>query len=317
MAALLHVRLIVDVRDRDAVLDYVRSHVGTVNLVHVPGGALQPPGDVILFDVAREASNEVLEWLQHAGVHERGTINVVHAQLSIGAATELAHHQAPGEAEATVFWAEVEAEATSECDLTVSYLVYFAVAAVIAAIGILVDSPVLIVGAMVVGPEYGPVSAITYFFVRRRWRSFTNANITLFAGTFAGALTAFAITVVIRIIDRVPDAYREGARPLTGFVNKPDVLSAMVAVAAAVAGVLAITHERAGTVVGVLVSVTTMPAIAAAGVAAAFGDWHDMWGAAGQFTLNVTCLILAGALTFVVLRHLTPRSLSALERGFR
>ena len=317
MAALLHVRLIVDVRDRDRVLDYLADHVGTVNLVHIRDGALQPMGDVILFDVAREASNEVLDCLQQMGVHERGTINVVHAQLSIGAATELAHEQAPGEAEATVFWAEVEAEATGECATSASYLVYFAVAAVIAAIGIVVDSPVLIVGAMVVGPEYGPVSAITYFFERRRWVPFLRANLTLFAGTFTGVATALALTLFLRLIDRIPDAYREGARPLTGFVNKPDVLSAIVAAAAAVAGVLAITHERAGTVVGVLVSVTTIPAIAAVGVAAAFGDWGDMWGAAGQFTLNVTCLIVAGALTFVVLRHVTPRTLTALSRGLR
>lgn len=317
MAALLHVRLIVVDALRDDVLDFLDDHVGTTNIVVVDDAARQPPGHVVLFDVAREASNEVLRVLQDLGVHRHGTINVVHPHLSIGAAADRAHREAPGEGDATVLWAEVESVVAADCRPTHGYLLYFAVAAVIAAVGLIVDSPVLMVGAMVVGPEYGPVAAIAYFLQQRRLRAFVGANVTLFAGTGVAVALAAALTLVLRATGRVDAAFELGDQPFTGFVSHPDVYSAIVAGVAAVAGVFALTHERAGTLVGVLVSVTTIPAIAAIGVSAAVGDWPDAWGAALQFALNATCLIVVGALTLAVLHRLTPRTLSVLARGIR
>ena len=41
-------------------------------------------------------------------------------------------------------------------------------AALIAAVGIYQDSPILIVGAMVVGPEFGPIAGFCVALVQRR-----------------------------------------------------------------------------------------------------------------------------------------------------
>jgi uncharacterized hydrophobic protein (TIGR00271 family) len=189
-----------------------------------------------------------------------------------------------------VLWAEVDAAVEAGGRWSLGYLAYFVVASVIAAIAVLVDSSVLVVGAMVVGPEFGPVVAISLALERGRWRLLRRASAALGIGTLSGLAAAFILALALRVLGRIPDSYTTGVRPLTRFVSEPDEFSAIVACAAAVAGVLALTHERAGTLVGVLVSVTTLPAIAAAGVALAVGDGDDVVGSLAQLAINVTCL---------------------------
>jgi len=105
------------------------------------------------------------------------------------------------------------------------------------------------------------------------------------------------------VIDRVPEPYRLDERELTTFIADPDVFTVIVAAAAAVAGMLALTQDRAGTLVGVLISVTTIPAIAEIGVGVALGQGDDVLGALAQLGLNLVCLVLAGVATAVPKRR--------------
>nr|MDQ3351728.1 DUF389 domain-containing protein [Actinomycetota bacterium] len=109
-----------------------------------------------------------------------------------------------------------------------------------------------------------------------------------------------------RIFGIVPDVYRADGRSLTAFITEPDAFSVIVAVAAAVAGTLALAHDRAGTLVGVLISVTTIPAIADIGVGLAFWDADEVVGAAMQLGINLVCLVVVGALTLAALRRVSP-----------
>jgi len=312
VAALLHARLVVAEDTRERIVAFLQDHVGVTNIVVVRGAAVQPAGDLVLFDVARESANEVLRVLQAAGVHHAGSIDLEHVELSLGRAAAAAQAAAPGEAEATVLWAEVDEAVDAAGRWSAGYLAYFLVAAVITAVAILVDSTVLLVGGMVVGPEFGPLVAVSLALERGRWGMLRRATVALVGGTVAGVAASLALALVLRALGRIPDTYTSGARPLTRFVSEPDEFSAIVACAAAVAGVLALTQERAGALVGVLVSVTTLPAIAAAGVALAVGDGGEVLGSLSQLGINVACLVGVGALTLRVLRRLTPRTLTAL-----
>jgi uncharacterized membrane protein len=84
------------------------------------------------------------------------------------------------------------------------------------------------------------------------------------------------------------------------------VFTVLVAMAAAVAGMLALTQGRAGTLVGVLISVTTIPAIAAIGVGLAFARRSEVLGALAQLGINLVCLIVVGVATLAALRRATP-----------
>ena len=100
-----------------------------------------------------------MEWLQDHGIHHSGAITIEALEGVVSDAAERAADQAPGEAGDALIWEELEARARADSTLSVSYLVFIGIAAIIAGVGILLDAPILIVGAMVVGAEYGPLSA--------------------------------------------------------------------------------------------------------------------------------------------------------------
>ena len=76
----------------------------------------------------------------------------------------------------------------------------------------------------------------------------------------------------------------------------------IVAVLAAIAGIMSLTQEKAGTLVGVLISVTTIPAAAAVGVYSAHGRWNDAFGSLAQLLLNLVLLVAVGGATLRVER---------------
>ena len=95
--------------------------------------------------------------------------------------------------------------------------------------------------------------------------------------------------------------------PLTQFIAKPDTFSVIVACFAGAAGMLSLTSAKSGALVGVLISVTTIPAAANIGVAAALGNWADWRGAMAQLSINLTGIVLAGVGTLYLERWLYTR----------
>ncbi len=199
-------------------------------------------------------------------------------------------------------WEEVEARAREDAVPTPSFFLFMALAGIIAACGIILDSPVLIVGAMVIGPDFGPVAAVCVALVKFR-ASVSSAGSTLVLGLVVTVLASALLTVVLRATGYVADDFELSARGLTAFTSRPDVLAVVVALAAGVAGMLTITEDRAGTIVGVLVSVTTIPAAANIGVGLALGNAAEVWGSSAQLGVNVGCLVGAGTLTLAVQRR--------------
>jgi uncharacterized hydrophobic protein (TIGR00271 family) len=303
----LHLRLIVPGELTPRVLERLQSTPGVAHVACMPGSAIVPAGDVVLCDVVREAANDVVEWLQDEGVHRRGAITVEAMEAVVSDAAATADEAAPGHASDALVWEELESRARTEAELTVSFLAFMAVAAVIAAVGILLDSPVLVVGAMVVGPEYGPLAALCVALVRRRRSPALCAAKTVAVGLLVAALAALSATIIFRLTDLAPDAYDIGDRALTAFISHPDGMAAVVAVLAGVVGMLSLTEARSGALVGVLVSVTTIPAAANIGVATAYGEWEEVGGAALQLGVNVIGLVLAGIATLAVQARLTSR----------
>jgi len=215
-----------------------------------------------LCDLAREAADAVVEWLQDEGVHHRGAITLDPVATVVSDAAARAESTSPGHGSDALVWEALEATTREEATLTPSLLVLMAVASMIAGVGILLDSPILVVGAMVVGPEYGPLAALCVAAVRRRWSSLPAPVTTLAVAIALGVAATAALTIVLRVTGIAPEGYALSERELTAFISRPDGLAAVVAVLAGVAGMLSLTEARTGTLVGVLVSVTTIPAIA-------------------------------------------------------
>ncbi|CAN5727813.1 DUF389 domain-containing protein [soil metagenome] len=306
MADVLHVQVIVPSRRRHETLELVEPHPATSHVVLMADAARQPVGDVIAFDVAREASNEILTMLEALDLGDQGAIVVSHTELVISAQAEQAQARAPGDPADSVIWDEVEVTLDEAAAISPPYLAFFVVAAIIGAAGVLTDSPVLIVGAMVVGPEYAPVAACAFGLHRHNGHLVRRGAWCFVVGATIAVGTATVVAVLVRATGQVPDPYSSGEMVMTDFIAHPDALSAAVAAAAAVAGMLALAQGRAGPLVGVLISVTTLPAIAAIGVGVAFTDRSEIIGAAGQLGVNLACLAGFGVGTLAVLGRLSP-----------
>jgi uncharacterized hydrophobic protein (TIGR00271 family) len=310
----LHLRLIVPAELTDVVIDELTATPGVVHIVRDAGSATRPDGELVLCDVAREAANEVVERLQDYDVHRRGAILIDTVDVAVSDAAAAAEAAAPGHGGDSLVWEQLEARTRDEATLTASFLIFMSIAATIAAIGILLDSAVLVIGAMVVGPDYGPLAALCVALVRRRRRHAVVALRTLSMGVLVAAFVAFAATLVFRVFSMAPETYDIGERQLTAFVSRPDALAAAVAILAGIVGMLSLTEGRSGALIGVLVSVTTIPAIGNIGAAAAYRSWDDVAGAAVQLAINVAGLVVAGVATLYLQARVTSAKFTHRRR---
>lgn len=153
---MLHLRLITPSGRTDDVVALIENTVGTTHLVVLPGAARNPAGDVVLCDVAREAGDELLTGLQKLGLDQTGSIAVENIDLSLSLRADKAEAEAPGEGADAVLWEHLTDATHEESTLSVTYLAFITLATMIAACGVVLDNAVLIVGAMAVGPEFGP-----------------------------------------------------------------------------------------------------------------------------------------------------------------
>jgi uncharacterized hydrophobic protein (TIGR00271 family) len=202
-----------------------------------------------------------------------------------------------------VLWEEVESRTSESTELSFSFLVFMVAAMQIAAVGIALDQPILIVGAMVVGPEFGPLAAICVAVVERRSQLAKRSAIALAVGFPLGAAVTSLTALVFIAIDVFPDDLVQEDHPLTRFISQPDFLSFFVAVVAAAAGMLSLTSAKSGALVGVLISVTTIPAASNIAVATAYGDFADAGGAAAQLALNLAGIVVSGVITLAIQRR--------------
>ena len=297
---MLHIRVITPPDRRAALTAVLDADLSICNIVVVPGAARRPTGDLVQFDVAREAANGVLEQLRRLDLHRVGSIAVERIDTALSDAAAAAEAHAPGEPLEAVIWEEVEVRVRDDCALSPSLVMLLVIAVLIGAVGVLIDSPILIVGAMVIGPEYGPLASIALGLHSRRLRRVRRGLVALTVGFSAAIVAAASLTMVLRWAGRIPLTYHLGERPLTNFISNPDLFAVIIAVLAGVAGAVSLTEARSGASVGVLISVTTIPAASNVGVALAMSRFHEAVGALGQLTVNLVILAVVGATTMRV-----------------
>jgi uncharacterized hydrophobic protein (TIGR00271 family) len=304
---MVHLRIVVPSYQSEHVLDLLTHTASVCNLIFFERAARKPEGDVILCDVAREDASVIVSDLRELDVDTEGSIAIEQIDSAISTAATEAERAADGSPSDAVVWEEVEARTSETTELSSNFLLFMALACLIASVGIFLDSPILIVGAMIVGPEFGPIAGLCVAVVQRRREVARRSLVALAIGFPVGITAAFGFALLIRAIDLTPDGFTAAEHPLTDFISHPDAFSFIVATFAGVAGMLSLTSAKSGALIGVLVSVTTIPAAANIGVAAAYGEWSEWRGAMLQLTLNLSAILVAGIATLYVQRLLYVR----------
>jgi len=193
---------------------------------------------------------------------------------------------------------ELYADVMKGADANRVYVLTVIMASILAAVGLVRDDPVILVGAMVVAPLLGPNLALSF--------GTTLADIPLIRRSLrttamgVGLALLFSILVgMTLVVDPTIDAIGNRTR-----VGAADVA---VALAAGSAGALTFTTGLPSALVGVMVAVALLPPLVNAGLLLGSG-WTGL--ALGSLMLvftNVVCLNLAGVVTFR-LQEIRPRS---------
>jgi len=304
---MVHLRIVAPPDAAAKALELLEASDSVSSVIYLPGAANKPKGDVIMCDVAREDTSVILSDLRELDIPKHGSIALEVIDSELSEASTRAEQAAGGLPSDAVVWEEVEARTSEDTELSFSFVAFMVLSMLIAMAGIMLDQTILIIGAMVVGPEFGPIAGFCVAAVQRRGDLARRSVLALAVGFPVGIATTFVVALAIKQVGLTPDTFEDGARSFTAFISHPDFFSVFVAFIAGTAGVLSLTSAKSAALVGVVISVTTIPAAANVGVAAAYGDWDECAGALAQLGLNLGTIGLAGALTLYLQRMLYVR----------
>jgi uncharacterized hydrophobic protein (TIGR00271 family) len=291
---MLHVRVVSPAALTGQLAGRLTAAPGVQNLVIHAGAATRPDGDAVEFDVRDEAANPIFRDLRELGLDRAGAICVERVDAALTGRGLAARHGALVRERVPV-WEMVEATIREGQSYAPSFYGLLAIAGLIGAVGILTNSQILIVGAMVVGPEYSAIIAVALGLSSRDRGPVWDGLLALLWGFLAAIVITLLFGLAVRGAGKAPAPFLAGTRPVSDLINTPNVYSVIVAILAGLVGVISLTEARANALIGVFISVTTIPAAADVGVSLAFSSWHEAAGSAVQLLLNIFLLIVVGA----------------------
>ncbi|MGH3883379.1 MAG: DUF389 domain-containing protein [Pseudonocardiaceae bacterium] len=304
---MLHLRVTCPAEATDAVLDRLRNDPGTFHLTVLRGAAVDPLGDLVEADVAREAADGVLADLCALGVDHTGGISLEPLDTVLSDAADAAERAAPGDPADAVVWDELIARTGDDSRLTFTFLSFLTLACLLAVVGVVTNSPVTVVGAMVVGPEFAPLAAIAVGLALRRGDLVRRAALALGVGFPLAMLIAAAGALLGKWAGLIPAVLRETDQ--VDFIYDVGAFSFIVALLAGVAGMLSLTSAKSAALVGVFISVTTVPAAGYAVVAATAGEWGTAGLSSLQLLVNLVGIVFAGVLVLLLRTRRDSRNL--------
>ncbi|MBV9357923.1 MAG: DUF389 domain-containing protein [Chloroflexi bacterium] len=303
---MLHVRLVSPAELTERLLHALASAAGVQNVSCQRAGARRPDGDAVQFDVRRGAANAVFGLLRELQIDRHGAVTVESVDAPL-AAPARRRDASTYFREVAPVWELVEARIRGDAVYPPSFFILLVIAGLIGAVGILSNSTILIVGAMVVGPEYSAIIAVALGITDRDRDVAVTGAAALIAGFALTIAVTFVFALAVRMSGQTPALFDAGVRPVSDFINQPDVFSVIVAVLAGVVGVVSLTEARASALIGVFISVTTIPAAADIAVSSSFGAVNEAAGSLMQLLLNVALLIVVGAAGLAAQRQIWHR----------
>lgn len=311
---MLHLRILVPQDLTPPVEALLRREPAAVHLSVVRGAAVDPIGDLIEVDVEHAALAALISRLEDLGVARRGSFSFSDLTDARSAAAAAARTRTSSIGTEFIAWDEVVARTRDDTVVTPAYIVLMTIAGLMAGAGILANNEVLLIGAMIVSPDFGPIAGFTVASLVGPSTRVRSAAWALLLGFATAAGAGLLAAILSSLAGVVPETYLAGQRPVAELIAAPNIASLVIALAAGVAAMVGLGQARSGAVVGVVVSVTTMPAAANVGVALAFGQGDEAIGALAQLLINLAGMVGAGVATlWVGLRLSRARAIAELR----
>ncbi|MFC7265180.1 DUF389 domain-containing protein [Streptomyces lutosisoli] len=291
---MIHVRAVCPPDLTERTMALLSAEPCVLNLLLHGGSVRNPDGDAVECDVLTGAANEVLRGLRDLGLERRGSIILAPVDVAFSQRAAKAGAEELGAQARAPVWEEVEARIRAEGSYPPSFYLFLVIAGIIGAVGILTNSQILIVAAMVVGPEYGAITSVALGIDRRSRPRIRQGLMALLVGFLLAIAATYLFSLFVRGFGLQPRAFELGLRPVSNLINTPNFFSAVVAVLAGIVGIISLTEARTSALLGVFISVTTIPAGADIGVSCAYASWDEAWGSLLQLLLNIVVLIVVG-----------------------
>jgi uncharacterized hydrophobic protein (TIGR00271 family) len=311
----IHLRIVTTAGKTEPAIDVLTRSGSVCNVVHVPNAARKPAGDLILADVAREDASVVISELRDLGIDRDGSISIEPIDTQLSQQADRAVEHAKGAPSDAVVWEEVEARTNEQVELSAVFLAFMVLACLLAMVGIYQDSAILIVGAMVVGPEFGPLAGLCVALIHLRPRLALRSALALAVGFPLGITAVYLATLLLRAVGLFDDEFSQQGHSLANLISAPDFFTFIVAACAGAAGMLSLSTAKSGALIGVLISVTTIPAAANIGLAAAYRDGDAWRGSMAQLAINLGSIVAAGTAVLYLQRLLYLRRKARLKRS--
>ncbi|MGB2804788.1 MAG: TIGR00341 family protein [Candidatus Zixiibacteriota bacterium] len=203
---------------------------------------------------------------------------------------EPASEKKPGKKIAGISREELYTDVQEISKLSWVFIVFVLLASVVAAIGILRDSTVAIIGAMVIAPLLGPNVALSLATTLGDTDLARRAMKTNLAGMLAALFLAFLVGIAFQVD---PDAPKIVSGTKVGW---GDII---LALAAGSAAALSFTTGALSALIGVMVAVALLPPLVTLGMLIGAGRWDMALGAMLLLLTNLICVNLAGVVTFL------------------
>jgi uncharacterized hydrophobic protein (TIGR00271 family) len=280
----------------------LRELEGVRRIVQQPDHATPTDATVFVADVEPAAADRLVEAIRELGIP---LDDYVLTRVDVVAPVH-SRHLGAGDGIEGFAWVEVIGQARANSRPLARYLALISVAAVIAALGVIESSSILIVGAMAVSPDLLPICATCVGLVAGRRSLAERSLATLTLGLALVVVVAAVLGFALKTGGALPEGFTVEESSLSNLATT-DYSTVLIALAAGVAAMLSF-ETRASAAVGVAISVTTMPASAYLGVAIGAGGAGEALGTLLVLAINVALLILSGSLTLLLQRWLPNRS---------
>jgi uncharacterized hydrophobic protein (TIGR00271 family) len=182
---------------------------------------------------------------------------------------------------------DVVAKIATECPTTARYILMVMMSAGIAILGLLLSSPAVVIGAMLLSPLMSPILGVGFALAtgKQKWLKISARSLAI--GSIASVLFA-ALIVVVSPLQTVTEEIAARTRP--------NLFDLLVALFSSIAGSYAMIRGREGTIVGVAIATALMPPLAVVGFGLATLNWTVFFGALGLFFTNFLVIALTATM---------------------
>jgi uncharacterized hydrophobic protein (TIGR00271 family) len=174
-------------------------------------------------------------------------------------------------------------------------------ASAIASLGLLQNSPAVVIGSMLLAPLMTPMIGLGLALGQASVYLARQCGSSIIKGFLLTLLVSFVVGIITPAGETLPDeVLARGA---------PNVLDLLIAVFAAAAATLAMARPNiSGAIAGVAIATALVPPVCSVGISLSQAEWLNAFGAAALFFTNLIAIIVMSSFTFSVLGVTSERA---------